>query len=65
MNKAISDFLIEKTSFQVKAPESKRKVVSGTKRMRHQPIIWQNVCQKLHKIKEIGPRGDGGSGGGG
>ena len=53
MNKVRSTFPREKTSFQVKTPESKRKVVSGTKRMRHQPIVWQNVCRKLHKLKKL------------
>ena len=53
MNKVRSNILREKTSFQIKAPESKRKVVSGTKRMNDLQITVPNRQIKFRRVLKV------------
>ena len=53
MNKVRSNILREKTSFQVKAPESKRKVVSGTKQMDDLQITVPNRQIKFRRVHKV------------
>ena len=53
MNKVRSNILREKTSFQVKAPESKRKVVSGTKQMDDLQITVPNKQIKFRRVHKV------------